>query len=95
MNTGDYLKKQQIQFLLFPEGITYSKKNDGCRTTRVNSVFAHIAGLAQVLRHKKSGIPELNLDYAALVGWTGERSNLFDDLKAINNVCNYQFRSLP
>ncbi len=76
-STGDYCQKQQLQFLLFPEGIFYSKKNGGCRTTRINSVFAHIAGLAQVLGNKKSGIPELNLDYAALVARSGIEPETF------------------
>lgn len=64
--SADYFTKQQIQFLVFPEGISYNKKTDECRTTRINSVFSYIAHLQQGLSQKKSGIPELNLDYAAL-----------------------------
>ncbi|MEO6523808.1 MAG: hypothetical protein ABIN91_19145 [Mucilaginibacter sp.] len=68
---ADYCTKQRIQFLLFPEGIRFSKKTDTCRTTRINSVFALLALLAQDLAQQKSGIPELNLDYAALVARRG------------------------
>jgi site-specific DNA recombinase len=64
--SADYFTKQQIQFLVFPEGISYNKKTDECRTTRINSVFSYIAHLQQGFTQKKSGIPELNLDYAAL-----------------------------
>lgn len=36
---GSYYTKQRIQSLLFPSGIIYSKKNDGCRTERINLCF--------------------------------------------------------
>lgn len=62
---GDYSTKQKIQYLLFPEGISYSKKIDGCRTKRINWLFAYIAHLQQVMLQKRRGIPELNLDYAS------------------------------
>ena len=65
--SADYFTKQRIQFLLFPEGMTYNKQTDECRTSRVNTVFAYIAYLKQVFAKEKSGIPELNLEFAALV----------------------------
>lgn len=37
--SADYRTKQRIQFLLFPEGLTFSKKTDECRTPRINSFF--------------------------------------------------------
>jgi hypothetical protein len=30
--SGDYVVRQQIRFLLFPEGVNYDRKTDGCRT---------------------------------------------------------------
>jgi hypothetical protein len=66
--TGSYYTKQRIQFLLFPSGINYNKKNDGCRTERINFVFLYLAYLQQIMSNKKSGIPELNLDFAAFAG---------------------------
>jgi site-specific DNA recombinase len=69
--SADYFTKQQIQFLIFPEGISYNKQTDGCRTRRVNTVFAYIAYLKQVFTKEKSGIPELNLEFAALVARRG------------------------
>jgi site-specific DNA recombinase len=65
---ADYLTKQKIQLLLFPEGISYNKKTDTCRTFRINSVFAYIAHFKQVITNKKRGIPEFNLDYASFAG---------------------------
>lgn len=41
--SGDYSVKQQIQFLMFPEGIYYDRKTDGCQTTRINNVFSYLA----------------------------------------------------
>ncbi len=66
-SSADYTTKQRIQFWLFPEGISYNKENDGCRTFRINSVFRYIACQKQGLLNEKSGIPELNIEYSALV----------------------------
>jgi site-specific DNA recombinase len=64
--SADYYTKQRLQFLVFPEGISYDRENDKCRTTRINSVFSYIAYLKQLMLKKERGIPELNLDYASL-----------------------------
>lgn len=40
---ADYTNKQKLQYLLFPEGMVYSKKYNSCRTHRVNSIFTAIA----------------------------------------------------
>ena len=42
-NAGDYNKKQRLQFLLFPEGMTYNRIKDKCRTKRGNTVFLYIS----------------------------------------------------
>ena len=62
---SDYVGKQKIQALVFPEGITFSKKKEEVRTPRINFVFLYLAYLQQLIGNKKSGIPELNLDFAA------------------------------
>lgn len=69
--SASYSVKQRIQFLLFPEGIRYNKKNDRCRTERINSVFAYIACLAQDAAKQQNGIQALNLDYNILVEMKG------------------------
>ncbi|MCT1523791.1 hypothetical protein [Sphingobacterium hotanense] len=46
--SANYNTKKRIQFLLFPEGITYSKKTDECRTPRINSIFAYVAYFQQI-----------------------------------------------
>jgi site-specific DNA recombinase len=63
--SGDYAVRQQIQLLLFPEGINYDRKTDGYRTTRINNVFLYLAYLQQIMTKKKRGISELNLNYAS------------------------------
>ena len=62
---ADYHTKQQLQQLLFPSGIFYDKKSDKCRTFKINSVFLYVAYIQQVITKKKSGIPELCLEYSA------------------------------
>ena len=38
-----------------PKGILYSKENDAVRTEKVNTIFAEIQLLAEVLEKKKKG----------------------------------------
>ncbi len=66
-DSAHYLAKQKLQFMLFPEGISYNRKIDQCRTNKINAVFLQILRWKRDLMNEKSGIPELNLDYAALV----------------------------
>jgi hypothetical protein len=63
----DYHQKQQIQFLVFSNGIRYNRKKDECRTERVNSVFSYIAQLARVVGKVKSGYKEENFSVSAFV----------------------------
>jgi len=70
-NTGRFTEKQRIQFYMFPKGIRYNKKLEVCRTEKYNSVFFWITYQQQDLSNKKTGIPELSLDYAGLVVPTG------------------------
>ena len=72
--SADYNTKQRIQFLLFPEGISYNKKTDESRTTRINLLFLYVAYIQQIIAKKKRGIPELGLNFASfstLVAGTG------------------------
>jgi site-specific DNA recombinase len=62
-----YKDKQLLQFLLFPEGIRYSKKNNECRTTKINSVFSYISGLVQDLAQIKMGDIKLSFNIPHLV----------------------------
>src|SRR5690606_6672030 len=62
---ADYNIRKRIQYLLFPEGIRYSKKTDECRTPRINTLFSYIVYYQQIISNKKRGIPELGLDYAS------------------------------
>ena len=53
--SSDYTNKQLLQYVLFPEGLLYSKKNDGVRTPRVNSLFQAIPLLSRVSEENKDG----------------------------------------
>ncbi|MBS1634316.1 MAG: recombinase family protein [Bacteroidetes bacterium] len=67
----DYVQKQKLQNYIFPTGLKYCKEKGLVRTEEFNSVFLWIAHKQQDLGQKKSGIPSLNLDDAALVARTG------------------------
>lgn len=69
--------KQLLQFLLFPEGIRYSKKTNTCRTTKINSVFSYIAQLARDMGQIKSGESNFLIDCPALVAGDGFEPTTF------------------
>ena len=64
--SSDYGRKQKLQNLIFPEGIVYNRKNDECRTLRVNNVFLQNAEWARILTNKKSENSTNNCYVAAL-----------------------------
>lgn len=68
---ANYTEKQRLQFLLFPQGIFYNRKEDRCRTFGVNPVFGCIAALARVSGERKSRISSKNFESAAWVAPTG------------------------
>jgi site-specific DNA recombinase len=68
---SDYAGKQMLQNLVFPEGMYYDRKNDGCRTPKVNGVFHYISTLAGVAGHEKSGSTVDENNSAALVELAG------------------------
>ena len=89
--SADYNTKQRIQFLLFPQGIRYSKKTDESRTQRINLLFLYIAYFQQIITKKKRGIPELGLNFASfstLVEGTLQMSNFLEDYEAVLNTKN-------
>lgn len=74
---SDYADKQIIQDIVFPAGISYNRKNNECRTPRVNAIFHYIADLAGISAESKSGDITLSSDVPALVDCTDEMSNRF------------------
>jgi hypothetical protein len=83
---ASYHIKQRLQFLLFPEGITYNRENDQSRTTRINSVFLYLAYLKQVILKQERGIPALQLNYSSLscsVEGSGKMSNFLEDIGSV------------
>ena len=72
-HSADYVTKQNVQFLLFPEGIFYDKKTDRCRTSRINILFLYLAHFKQIALNDKRGIPELGLDYASFATLVARR----------------------
>jgi site-specific DNA recombinase len=66
--SSDYFEKQQLQYLVFPEGMLYDKKNDTVRTIRVNTLFREIAVQARVLDETKNDNPFLDCHFGSNVG---------------------------
>ena len=52
-DSADYSQKQQLQKLIFPQGMYYNKKKDTCRTDRVNAVFLCMSQLTGKLGENK------------------------------------------
>jgi site-specific DNA recombinase len=70
-SSAGYSEKQRLQFLLFPDGIFYNRKEDECRTENVNGAFQHIAELKRLLEESKSRTYIKKFESAALVAPTG------------------------
>ena len=52
---SDYNTKQKIQQLVYPEGISYNKENDECRTIRTNEAMKLIATISEYIEAQKKG----------------------------------------
>lgn len=50
---SNYSNKQKLQYLVFPKGMEYDRKNDLCRSEEVNPVFSYIAEVTRGLSNKK------------------------------------------
>ena len=72
---SDYKGKQDLQFLMFPEGIWYDRKSEGCRTGKVNSFFSWIASQEGLSGGNKNGNDQCKLKVPALVPPRGTLSN--------------------
>ena len=68
---SDYSDKQKLQFLVFPEGITYNRKKDECRTLRINSIIRCIIDSASISTNEKSEGNTVDCISSALVENTG------------------------
>ena len=69
--SADYTEKQTLQYLVFPDGILYNRKNDECRTPKVNSAFSYIASLQRVSGEKEKRELQFELHVPSLVARTG------------------------
>lgn len=63
--------KEQIQEMIFPQGIVYNYKNQAFRTEKINEVFYYIASLTSNTEDKKKGQPNKIIELSSQVGMTG------------------------
>ncbi len=68
--SSDYYEKQKLQYLVFPEGMLYDKKNDRVRTHRINTLFREIAIQSRALAETKNDNPFLDCHFGSNVGMT-------------------------
>jgi DNA invertase Pin-like site-specific DNA recombinase len=54
-NLGNYRIREKLQYLVFPQGILFDRKNEVFRTREINSIFLQIALVSQNLGTKKEG----------------------------------------
>jgi len=66
-----YIEKQKLQKILFPNGITYDRKNDEVRTEKANSLLELSNSLSIVLKSKKKGQISNKTNLSSLVAGTG------------------------
>jgi site-specific DNA recombinase len=66
----DYTEKQRLQYLVFPGGGVYDRKNDEVRTPEINFIFSEIARLTGNTEQNNSGQTNTQIDLPAQVGTT-------------------------
>ena len=74
---ADYSQKQQLQNLIFPEGMYYSKKKDICQIERLNAVFLCMSQLEGIIKANKKGEISSETNFPFFVQRAGELSNFF------------------
>jgi site-specific DNA recombinase len=52
---GDFNGKQKLQYLIFPDGMTYDKEKGIVQTTRINGIFFKIPRQQRILEGNKKG----------------------------------------
>ena len=67
-SSGDYAVKEQLQYLLFPKGITYDRQKDDYRTLEENSIFSEIALIAGNTKGVKTEKTDKNIRFSNWVG---------------------------
>lgn len=66
-DSADYIEKQKLQYLVFPNGMSFDKKNMECRTERVNSIFSAIADIVKVTNSSKKDNSDLESELSLWV----------------------------
>jgi len=92
-NKLDFLGKQRLQYLLFPGGIKYSRKNNTLLTAQVNPIFRQIAELSSNLRDLENQAGQKNAENCAILYYGIETSNSFDVGLAAIIEFDYYIRS--
>ena len=64
---SDYYQKQRLQYLIFPDGISYDTRIEHYRTQKVNSVFALIAYLSKATKENKNGSFDFSIENSRYV----------------------------
>ncbi len=70
-DSANLVKKTQLQYLIFPEGMGYDKSNDKVRTPRVNLLFSVTSMITGVMKDYKKGEPVDFDKFSALVTAAG------------------------
>jgi site-specific DNA recombinase len=68
---ADYRSKQNLQKMVFPEGILVNKEKRAVRTERINTVIFEIARQSGSLAQKETGKTEFEIDFSRVVENTG------------------------
>ncbi len=69
--SADYLSKQKLQYLVFPDGMMYDKVNNRVLTSRINTIFHEISIQTRVLAEKQKDNLLQDCLFGSNVGWTG------------------------
>ncbi len=69
--SGDYICKQKLQGIVYPEGMIYSKQEGKYLTTRTNYILAEMLRLSDGLKRNENGLILESINPSASVGPVG------------------------
>ena len=67
----DFNLKQDLQYLVFPNGLLFNKEKSNYLTPNANTIFSCISSTASLLDEMKNGQPSSKTQLSVLVERTG------------------------
>ena len=81
---GSYKNRQNLQKLVFPDGLIWDKETDKPRTIRENEALKFMRSLSSTYEKWEKEKTGKTCDFSGLVDYYDKLSNLLDAIRALN-----------